>query len=207
MLSENHISASPTMDTDSQLIWVQLTFEGEELLRLHWELKGASKKTPSPTGCGILYWQERSQAAGLLRQLTLVLAAPSYNTYIQTILRKSLWKTGHWRCLCAQLCPEYCPHIAKLASDFWGPAAKCGWVVRAQKNIPVGSAGWKSCTCSHRETILLSAPGTSPCKALPSPPQKSCHLPTYPKDTLFFQNWWVFPQHLPTNKFSKSRVN
>lgn len=147
--------------------------------------------------CGILYWQEMSQAADLLRQLTLVLAAPSYH---KIILRKKIcrkWGTG-WRSLCAQLCPERCPHIAKLASDFWGPTAKCGWVVKAQKSIPVGFAGCKSCTCSHRQTILPSAPGASPCKALPSPPHKSCHLPTYPKDTLLPKLMSVSPT--PPNK-------
>lgn len=147
--------------------------------------------------CGILYWQEMSQAADLLRQLTLVLAAPSYH---KIILRKKIcrkWGTG-WRSLCVQLCPERCPHIAKLASDFWGPTAKCGWVVKAQKSIPVGFAGCKSCTCSHRQTILPSAPGAPPCKALPSPPLKSCHLPTYPKDRLLPKLMSVSPT--PPNK-------
>lgn len=144
--------------------------------------------------CGILYWQERSQAAGPLRQFTSVLAALSYHKIILRKKKKICGKQGTgWMCLCVQLCPERCPHTAKLASDFWGPTAKCGWVVRAQKPIPVGSAGWKSCTCSHRQTILPSAPGMAPCKALPSPPQKSCHVPTYPKGHAFSKIDECFP--------------
>lgn len=153
--------------------------------------------------CGILYWQEMNQAADLLRQLTLVLAAPSYH---KIILRKKIcrkWGTG-WRSLCAQLCPERCPHIAKLASGFWGPTAKCGWVVKAQKSIPVGFAGCKSCTCSHNDPAV----GTRrhPAKLFPPHHRRAATCPPTQR-THFFQNWWVFPQHLPTNKFNESRVN
>lgn len=51
--------------------------------------------------CVILYWQERSQAADLLRQFTLDLAAPSYNKIILRKISAENGALGGGACVCS----------------------------------------------------------------------------------------------------------
>lgn len=81
---------------------------------------------------------------------------------------------GHWveTFVCITV-PRTLPHAAKLASDFWEPTAKRGWVAGAQKHILVGFTSWMSRTIPMCKHPCCQHQACHPAKLLPSPSQKS----------------------------------